>query len=540
MDRWQLFTVVLLVAATACEPMRSSGRGAPVEPPERESTQATETRVDEAEHEPEPGPRLAEDQRHDAKIERAHAPGVPDRGVFTDLDGEVRLSFPDWLANRAVPTVHWGSRNVLAYVDGRAVGYGIYDDDALREVGDSTANDADGDGIPNQLDILIGAKKTALNAAPYKGGYQGLDYPGGDVPRTEGVCTDVIIRAVRNAGIDLQEDLHEDIKRAPAAYPMVDTPDPNIDQRRVKTLLPFFERRWEARSTDVDEESDWLPGDIVFFNTMRDERPDHVGIVSDELSESGRPLIINNWTNGYHTQAMDLLRFVPVTHRFRLPADEVDLVEPGDVTRTLARFGVAPMMKHRTMVFVQADRDGPDATLRRMERDETGRWKQVGDIVSARVGRAGLGLGIGLQQPVRTGLMPKVEGDGKAPAGVFDVGTAFGAGEKPFEGPWPWRVADEHARWVDDSDSEEYNTWKKAGEGDWSSAERLSNYNLALVVEHNLPVREPGAGSAIFVHDWSLDYGGTLGCTGIERDQMMELLAWLDLESKPILVQLPD
>ncbi len=182
-------------------------------------------------------------------------------------------------------------------------------------------HDRDGDGIPDQVDILMGAKKAVLNGAAYGGGYQRLKYPGGDVPRTEGVCTDVVIRALRNAGFDLQVLLKRDILRHPKRYPMVRRkPDPNIDQRRVRTLLPWFKAHWRARETRVapDTVADWLPGDVVMMDTMRGPGPDHIGILSDRLGDSGFPLVINNWTNGSRTAEMDLLGWVPVTHRFRV------------------------------------------------------------------------------------------------------------------------------------------------------------------------------------------------------------------------------
>jgi len=127
---------------------------------------------------------------------------------------------------------------------------------------------------------------------------------------------------VRNAGIDLQKELHLDLARARAAYPMVKGKgDANIDQRRVGTLLPYFKRHWQARTARLDDPRDpWLPGDVVFMDTFPTRSgPDHIGIVSDRLDDQGLPLIINNWTNGTVTAEMDLLTFVPVLYRFRLP-----------------------------------------------------------------------------------------------------------------------------------------------------------------------------------------------------------------------------
>ena len=155
----------------------------------------------------------------------------------------------------------------------------------------------------------------------YDGSYVRLAYPGGDVPAERGVCTDVVIRALRNAGIDLQGEVHRDIGRAPRSYPMVKgRGDTNIDHRRVKTILPWFRRHWTARTARVDDPGDPLrPGDVVFFDTfVTRSGPDHIGIVSDRMGPSGLPLVINNWTDGHQDAEMDLLGSVPVTHRFRL------------------------------------------------------------------------------------------------------------------------------------------------------------------------------------------------------------------------------
>ncbi|HLU67084.1 MAG TPA: DUF1287 domain-containing protein, partial [Kofleriaceae bacterium] len=182
--------------------------------------------------------------------------------------------------------------------------------------------DADGDGIADPLDLLIGGKKTVLDAAPYGGGYIKIDYPGGDIPRGMGVCTDVVIRAARNAGLDLQAEVHRDIRRSRRSYPMVKRPNPHIDHRRVKTILPYFLRRWDRRVVALDDPDDPLrPGDVVFMDTFPNRRgPDHIGIVSNVIGPSGYPLIINSWTTGFRTSEMDLLQGVPITHRFRFPS----------------------------------------------------------------------------------------------------------------------------------------------------------------------------------------------------------------------------
>jgi uncharacterized protein YijF (DUF1287 family) len=273
---------------------------------------------------------------------------VQDRGIWPDLDDKIQIRLPaDLTADRVSARLDPQRALLVLAIDGFPHKVYPLAGAATLEVGPHAlalrpgdraelapllsaeriaegpaARDADRDGIPDPLDVLIGARKTALNAAAYTEGYIAMAYPMGDVPREIGVCTDVIVRAVRNAGIDLQRALHEDILRARAAYPMIKKqPDPQIDQRRVATLLPYFKRHWEQRSAKLDDPADPLrPGDVLFMDTFPSRSgPDHVGIVSDTIGPAGLPMVINNWTNGTATTEMDLLTFVPVLHRFRLP-----------------------------------------------------------------------------------------------------------------------------------------------------------------------------------------------------------------------------
>ena len=277
--------------------------------------------------------------------------GLTDKGIWADLDGQAQLWLPDDLAaERVSVTVDRDHAIAVLSIDGfprKAYPLGgsaelvvgdVHlalrpgDRDELRALATPSrihegkaAHDKDGDGIPDPLDVLIGAKKEVLNAESYTEAaedYIGMKYPGGDVPRNIGVCTDVIVRAVRNAGIDLQKELHEDIRRAKAAYPMVKgTGDASIDQRRVGTLLPYFKRHWEPHTAKLDDANDPLrPGDVIFMDTFPSRPgPDHIGILSDRVDDHGLPLVINNWTDGTKTAEMDLLTFVPVLYRFRLP-----------------------------------------------------------------------------------------------------------------------------------------------------------------------------------------------------------------------------
>jgi uncharacterized protein YijF (DUF1287 family) len=176
------------------------------------------------------------------------------------------------------------------------------------------SEDRDGDGIVDRLDILLGAKKLLYNGARYIERYVTIPYPNGDVPRSEGVCSDTVIRALRNAGIDLQKEVHEDILRARDAYPMVEKVDASINHRRVRTILPWFQRHFATLPAGTP----YLPGDVVFFDTFPQKAgPDHLGVVSDTIAPNGLPLVINNWTDGATDAEMELLSWVPVTHHFR-------------------------------------------------------------------------------------------------------------------------------------------------------------------------------------------------------------------------------
>jgi len=249
------------------------------------------------------------------------AGALPDRGIFPELLARVNLEAP-----RGVDAGHAWVR--LDRAHGLATLYEGEDPVALYPLGSAEipvglktvagvpgrGEDRDGDGIVDRLDVLVGAKKLLYNGARYLERYLSIPYPGGDVPRTEGVCSDTVIRALRNAGLDLQREVHEDILRAPAAYPMVEKVDASINHRRVRTLLPWFVRHWRT----LPRGAKYLPGDVVFFDTFpAREGPDHLGVVSDTRGPSGMPNVINNWTDGATDAELDLLSWVPVTHHFR-------------------------------------------------------------------------------------------------------------------------------------------------------------------------------------------------------------------------------
>lgn len=149
--------------------------------------------------------------------------------------------------------------------------------------------------------------------------YQSIAYPGGDVPRSLGVCTDVIVRAYRDGlGLDLQKLVHEDMKRAFSAYPKKwgsKSTDWNIDHRRVPNLQTFFQRKGSELPVSTDA-GDYRPGDIV-TQTVAGNLP-HIVIVSNEMNpDATRPLVIHNI--GMGAQIEDTLFAFPITGHYRYP-----------------------------------------------------------------------------------------------------------------------------------------------------------------------------------------------------------------------------
>ncbi len=150
----------------------------------------------------------------------------------------------------------------------------------------------------------------------YNGAYRKLDYPGGDLPAMFGVCTDVVIRAYRTVGIDLQKEVHEDMKSNFSKYPNnwgLTKTDTNIDHRRVPNLQTFFTRKGQSLAKSRDPE-DYITGDIVSWvlpNNMT-----HIGIVVDELSTNKkRPMIVHNI--GLGPKMDDILFKYTITGHYR-------------------------------------------------------------------------------------------------------------------------------------------------------------------------------------------------------------------------------
>ncbi|MCA8902928.1 MAG: DUF1287 domain-containing protein [Hyphomonas sp.] len=170
--------------------------------------------------------------------------------------------------------------------------------------------------LPFGTRLAMAARRQIGVTRSYDPAYVRLAYPNGDIDRSTGVCTDVVIRAYRDAfDIDLQSRVHEDMGEAFAAYPKIwglARPDRNIDHRRVPNLEHFFERHGE-RFTAPASRSEWQPGDLY---TMRlTGNLPHIGIVSDRMTPAGHPYIIHNI--GLGTQEEDILGLFDDERRYR-------------------------------------------------------------------------------------------------------------------------------------------------------------------------------------------------------------------------------
>lgn len=171
---------------------------------------------------------------------------------------------------------------------------------------------------PAAASELVEAARTQVGVTvTYDPAYVRLDYPMGDVASDRGVCTDVVIRAYRAVGLDLQQAVHEDMRAHFDAYPALwglRRPDRNIDHRRVPNLETWLRRQNAELNASTDPEA-YQPGDLVTWR-LPGNLP-HIGIVSDRRSTDGRPLVIHNIGAG--TQEEDVLFAWTVTARFRLP-----------------------------------------------------------------------------------------------------------------------------------------------------------------------------------------------------------------------------
>lgn len=211
----------------------------------------------------------------------------------------------------------------------------------------------------------------------------------------------------------------------------------------------------------------------------------------------------------------------------------------------------SPLAGAGQLVLVSsADWDATRGTLRRFERDGA-RWREVGSATAVMLGRSGAAWGTGLHARGSGHGPVKREGDGRAPAGAYRIGTAFGyTGAAATSLPY---AAMEAGHWcIDVADSPLYNrivhvrdVGQEAVTGSTEPMRRDLHadgdmrYALGFVIEHN-PSSTPGAGSCIFAHLWREPGETTAGCTAMAEHSMRELLSWLDVRRAPVFVLLPE
>ena len=155
---------------------------------------------------------------------------------------------------------------------------------------------------PQIKKLLESAFKQTEVTKSYDPNYVVIPYPNGDVPMETGVCSDVVIRAFRTAGVDLQKEIHEDMSENFAVYPKkwnLPKPDKNIDHRRVPNLQKFFERKGKSLSiTGTENGGDYKPGDVVSWD-LNGKGMTHIGLVSNIFNESTKRFsIIHNIGSG--------------------------------------------------------------------------------------------------------------------------------------------------------------------------------------------------------------------------------------------------
>lgn len=168
---------------------------------------------------------------------------------------------------------------------------------------------------PSTPPRVIAARRQIGVTTVYDPAYVRLSYPNGDVPQDRGVCTDVVIRALRAEDLDLQRSVHEDMRAHFAKYPRkwgLRGPDRNIDHRRVPNLQTWFARQGWSR-TPTRNARDYRAGDLVTW-MLPGDLP-HIGIVGDRISPAGTPLIVHNIGRG--TREEDILFAYPITGHYR-------------------------------------------------------------------------------------------------------------------------------------------------------------------------------------------------------------------------------
>ncbi|HEX6558862.1 MAG TPA: L,D-transpeptidase family protein [Longimicrobiales bacterium] len=179
--------------------------------------------------------------------------------------------------------------------------------------------------------------------------------------------------------------------------------------------------------------------------------------------------------------------------------------------------------------------------------DATAAWRSAGSAVPIVVGRTGLAWGVGFDRVGEASEPHKREGDGRSPAGIFTVRTAFGFA--PVDSVHGLKLSymplTTLTECVDDTASAHYNTVLERSSVlnvDWHSSERMrqvGQYRVGAIIDYNATPPVKGRGSCIFFHIWGGPRAPTVGCTALDARELQQLLAWLDPRAQPVVVQLP-
>ena len=219
------------------------------------------------------------------------------------------------------------------------------------------------------------------------------------------------------------------------------------------------------------------------------------------------------------------------------------------VPAAIARAAASPLRRSRQcVVVVAANWNSPSGVLRAFERaDATNDWEMRGPEIPVVLGKKGMGWGLGVVKADPAARPYKIEGDNKAPAGVFRLGRVFGYAPAK-SAAWvklPYLPVTKNIEGVDDPRSRHYNRLvdrTKVTRIDWRSSEKMRRddhlYKWGVVVDHN-PAAIPGAGSLIFFHIWKNSSTPTAGCTAMPEKDLVNLIRWLDPGARPLLVQMP-
>lgn len=222
-----------------------------------------------------------------------------------------------------------------------------------------------------------------------------------------------------------------------------------------------------------------------------------------------------------------------------------------------------PEGAQQLIVVRTADWQAIPATLERFERTPDQSWRSLGAPIPAVVGKKGLGWGRGLVMPPQGEKADfRQEGDKRAPAGIFALGTAFGlmdAAQAAKTVTWPYLHLSDSIRCVGDNTSAAYNSlvdlrtvkrdWQRDQANEYMRLDAIRDegaYRWGVFVNHNVDTNPPGlqrdrkAGSCIFLHLWKGPGIGTSGCTAMSQPNMLAVLRWLDPAKQPVLVQLPE